>query len=101
MQTGNLSKPFSVDVFSDRKPLNGSPWLRVGEFDEVGEAVEACKKVVDEFLTKQRPKLKSVEDLQFEYLNYGPVPCIIGAKNPQIFEFYEYLNRRCIELGQQ
>lgn len=99
MEVMELSKPFSVDIFSDRRSNDQNPWVRIGEFDDLEEAIEACKMVVDNFLSRYRAQPASADTLIFNYLNYGSVPCINGTENLKAFELYEYLNRRCAELG--
>ena len=99
MEVMGISKPFSVDIFSDHRKNYQNPWVRIGEFDDLGEAIEACKMVVDDFLSRYRVQPASADTLMFNYLNYGPVPCINGTENLKAFELYEYLNRRCVELG--
>lgn len=91
-------KKFSVDVFSDQKSTDQNPWERIGEFDDLREAIEACKIVVEDFLGRCKSKCNSADNLIFNYLNYGPVPCINGVENLKAFEIYEYLNKRCFEL---
>ncbi|WP_143070795.1 hypothetical protein [Polynucleobacter sp. MWH-Tro8-2-5-gr] len=101
MEVISTPKPFSVDVFSDQNNIDGSPWLRIGEFETKGDAIEACKKVVEDFLSRYGSQSENADTLIFNYLNYGPVPCINGTENLTTFELYEYLNRRCLELGWQ
>ena len=101
MKVISTPKPFSVDVFSDQNNIDGSPWLRIGEFDTKGDAIEACKKVIEDFLSRYRSQSENADTLIFNYLNYGPVPCINGTENLTTFELYEYLNRRSLELGRE
>jgi hypothetical protein len=98
MEILRISKPFSVDVFSDQKSPDQNPWECIGEFDDLREAIEACKIVVEDFLSRCKAKCNSADNLIFNYLNFGPVPCINGAENLTTFELYEYLNKRCFEL---
>ena len=99
MEVMDLVKPFSVDIFSDDRSNDQNPWVRIGEFDDLEKAIEACKMVVDDFLSRYRAQPANADTLIFNYLNYGPVPCINGTENLKAFELYEYLNRRCFELG--
>lgn len=99
MEVMDLVKPFSVDIFSDHRSNDQNPWVRIGEFDDLEKAIEACKMVVDDFLSRYRAQPANADTLIFNYLNYGPVPCINGTENLKAFELYEYLNRRCFELG--
>lgn len=55
MQTVDLSKLFSVDVFGDDGQIDQSPWIRLGEFDDLSEAIKASKKVIDSNLMGRCP----------------------------------------------
>ena len=99
MHAVNLSKPFSVDVYSDRKPLNESTWLRIREFEEIDDVIDARKKVVDDFLRSPLNTFIGSEQLVTDFLRCGDFPAIIGAENLNSFDVYEYLNRRCGEIG--
>jgi|GEM_PF-684363 hypothetical protein len=99
MHAVNLSKPFSVDVYSDRKPLNESTWLRIREFEEIDDVIDARKKVVDDFLRSPLNAFVGSEQLVTAFLRHGDAPAIIGAENLNNFNVYEYLNRRCGEIG--
>lgn len=96
--SSNCSQKFSVDVFSERRPLSESPWLRIGEFDDLNQAINSCKKVVDDFLSSRRNAFESAEQLVVNFLHYGDVPAINGAENLNSFDIYEYLTQRCGEI---
>ena len=98
MQENNLYKSFSVDVYSDRSLLSESPWLRIGEFEELDDAIDACKKVVDDFLHQPLNAFIEPEQLVRTFLCFGDVPVINGAKNLPSFDVYEYLAQRCREF---
>jgi len=99
MQTGNLSKPFVVQVYSDCIFNNQSPWIRIGEFDCLCEAIEAYKKVVDDFLCSPINVFINPDRLVSTFLSYGDIPAIIGAENLKSFNVYEYLTQRCKEIS--
>ena len=98
MQTGNLSKPFGVDVYSDYIATKQCSWVRIGEFDDLDDAVETCKMVVDDFLCLHVNVFNSPDRLINEFLSYGDVPAIIGTENLKSFDIYEYLTQRCNEI---
>ena len=98
MQAIDLSKPFSVDVFNDGGPIDQSPWRRLGEFDDLSEAISTSKMIMDMFLKEHSPFSSSANHLTLKYLKQGPMPIINGAKNLESFDVYGYLDRRCYEL---
>ena len=99
MEVIHLSKPFAVQVYSECISNNQSPWIRIGEFDYLCEAIEACKNVVDDFLCSPINVFISPDRLVSAFLSYGDVPAIIGAENLKSFDVYEYLTQRCKEIS--
>lgn len=99
MEAINLSKSFSVDVYSDFRRSKQSPWVRIGEFDNLDDAIEACKKVVDEFLQSPINAFIGSDRLETAFLSYGDVPVIKGAQNLLSFDIYAYLAIRCREVS--
>lgn len=68
MEVMNLSKPFSVDVYSDFRGGKPSPWVSIGEFGKLDDAVEACRKVVDDFLQSPISAFEGSERLETAFL---------------------------------
>ena len=99
MEVMNLSKPFSVDVYSDFRRGKPSPWVSIGEFGKLDDAIEACKKVVDDFLQTPINAFIGSERLETAFLSYGDAPAINGAENLPSFDIYAYLARRCREVS--
>ena len=99
MEAIHLSKRFVVHVYSDCISNNQTSWMRIGEFDCLCEAIEACKKVVDDFLCSPINVFISPDRLVSEFLSYGDVPAIIGTENLKSFDVYEYLTQRCKEIS--
>ncbi len=99
MEVMNLSKPFSVNVYSDFRRSKPGPWVRIGEFDKLDDAIEACKKVVDDFLQSPINAFIGSERLETAFLSYGDVPAIKGAENLPSFDIYAYLAMRCREVS--
>lgn len=98
MQSANVPVQFTVDVFNDHGPTHVSPWSHTGSFTSLNDAISACKKIVDEFLSTHCSASSSAEALAFRYLSYGPVPCINGVENLESFDIYRFLDQRCLEL---
>ena len=99
MEAINLSKSFSVDVYSDFRRSKQSPWVCIGEFDNLDDAIEACKRVVDEFLQSPINAFIGSDRLETAFLSYGDVPAIKGAENLPSFNIYAYLAMRCRKVS--
>ena len=96
--SSNCSQKFSVDVFSERRPLSESPWLHIGKFDDLNQAINSCKKVVDDFLSSRVNVAESTDQLVADFLYHGDVPTISGAENLRSFDVYEYLAKRSSQI---
>ncbi len=83
--SSNYCQKFSVDVFSERRSLSEDPWLRIGEFDDLNQAINTCKKVVDKFLNSRVSLVKSADQLIVDFLFHGDMPAINGAENLNTF----------------
>lgn len=92
----NLSRPFSVEVFADQRPPSESAWCKIGDYEKLADAVDACKKTIDDCLSNSRYSLLSGDTLTLEYLRYGSMPCIRGIDNLNAFDPYEYLESKAI-----
>lgn len=91
-------KKYVVDVFSDQGALEAGPWTRIGEFARLPDAIEACKQVIDSYITKSHEYHLNAESLMRQFLNYGDVPCISGIEGVEKFDPYLYLSEKCTEL---
>ena len=94
MHAVNLSKPLSVEVFDHNRPLYESAWIQIGDYEDLADAVDACRRAIDRALCKPRYSSLAGYALMQEYLNYGPVPCIRGVDNLYAFDPYEYLESK-------
>lgn len=94
MQTTNLSRPLRVEVFDDNQALDESAWVQIGDYENLADAIDACKKVIDWVLCRPRYSSLAENALILEYLNYGPVPCIRGVNNLNVFDPYEYVESK-------
>ncbi len=80
--------------------MDESHRYQLGEFDTLEEAIEACKKIVDEYLHESyEPGMKSGE-LFALYALYGEDPFIIGAAENVPFSARDYANKRAVEICQ-
>jgi hypothetical protein len=92
------SKLFAVDVFDDSSPSEKSPWFKIGEYSQLGDAVNACKTVIDQSLEKLSPSSLDPKLLTEEFLRQGIMPCIRGTDNLSAFDPYEYITMRYVDI---
>jgi len=92
------AKKYVVEVYSDKGSLEASPWNLIGEFSNAFHATEACKRIVNDFLYKSFTKGLDAKALANQFLSYGDVPCVNNEENFKLFDLYEYLNQKCLEL---
>jgi hypothetical protein len=93
------AKKYVVEVYSDKGPLEASPWAKIGEFSRPSEAVDACKQAVDRALDKKGEFELDAQSLVHYYLNFGGEPFINGVENIATFDLQAYLANRCGELA--
>lgn len=94
MQEINLSKPLRVEVFDDKQALDDNAWIQIGDYENLADAIDTCKEVIDWALCKPRYSSLAGNALLLEYLNYGPIPCIHGVNNLDTFDPYEYVESK-------
>ena len=91
MQLAAPIKSFRVNLFNDNQTLGSSPWVSLGEYDELGQAIDVCKKVIDDhFRALSNAGLKG-DELVRQFLQFGNFPCISGIDNLGAFDIYDYL----------
>ena len=75
---------------------------QLGEFETLGDAISACKRLVDEYLDEAREdgasSIVSAEDLYRSYTMFGPDPFVVGAAEYVPFSAWEYAKQRCQDI---
>lgn len=71
---------------------------KLGEYDSCQEAVEACKKIVDEFLNTEFKEGMSFKELWEGYMMFGEDPFIQEGDSNCRFSAWNYAKQRCMEL---
>jgi hypothetical protein len=94
-------KKYVVEVYSDKDPLEASPWHLIGEFNSPSQATEACKRIVDDFLYESFEKGLDAKALANQFLSYSDIPCINRGDNPNIFDVYTFLDMRCTQFNRR
>ena len=57
------AKKYVVEVYSNKDPLEASPWNLIEEFNNASQATEAYKRTVDDFLHKSLERGLDARDL--------------------------------------
>ena len=91
MQLAAPIKSFRVNLFNDNQTLGSSPWVSLGEYDELDQAIDVCKKVIDDSVHDLSNKGLKGDELVTQFLQFGNVPCISGMDNLRAFNVYDYL----------
>jgi DNA-directed RNA polymerase subunit RPC12/RpoP len=94
----NQSKKYVVYVDDNFHYQDESERYKLGEFKSCEKAIEACKKIVDEFLERGYVKGISYKDLYEGYHFFGEDPFIISADKKCRFSAWDYAKKRCREL---
>ncbi len=74
--------------------LYQTAWIQIGDYEDLKDAVDACRMVIDRVLCKPQYSSLAGYALMQEYLNYGSIPCGCGADNLDTFDPHEYLESK-------
>ena len=88
---------FTVFIEEMSKYQSEEGRYRHGEFDTYEEAVEACKRIVDEFLASCLVNKTAPEELFRTWSMFGEDPYIVPDQEPG-FSAMDYVKKRCQEL---
>lgn len=71
---------------------------KLGDYNSCQEAMDACKKIVDEFINKGYSEGMSFKELWEGYMMFGEDP-FIQSDDPECkFSAWNYAKQRCLEL---
>lgn len=70
---------------------------KLGDFATYEEALNACKKIVDEYLQSSYKDGMKADELYAEYTMFGEDPFITGEPSA-FFSAREYAEKRCAEI---
>ena len=91
---------YKVFVDDNFHYMDESHRYKLGEFSSLGKAIEACEKIVDEFLLDNyKPGMTSGE-LSAQYALYGEDPYIVGADENVPFSARDYAGVKAEEICQ-
>jgi uncharacterized membrane-anchored protein len=96
-------KKYSVYVDDNFHYMDKDSRYKLGDFDSCEEAVQACKKIVDEFFEQYLKESKNgkltAKGLYGGYTAYGEDPYIISDDKKCKFSAWDYAKERSKELG--
>jgi len=94
-------KKFTVVVEENSHYQDDSHRYEHGEFDTLEAAIQAARKIVDEYLdTAYKPGMSS-KQLFESYAMFGEDPFIRGAEELVPFSAWDYARKRCEEICSQ
>ena len=80
--------------------MDESHRYKLGEYNTLEKAINACKKIVDEFLRENYKPGMTSDELQTLYVMYGEDPFIIGADDKVPFSGRDYARERVKDICQ-
>ena len=98
MEKRGQSKKYVVYVDDNFHYMDESERYKLGAFETCEEAVETCKRIVDEFLEQGYRKGVSFKELYRGYTMFGEDPFIISVDRTCRFSAWDYAKQRCREL---
>ena len=91
-------KKYKVFIDDNYHYMDESHRYKLGKFDTLEEAIEACKKVVDEYLNDAYQPGMTSDELLTSYVLYGEDPFIVGAEKKVPFSARDYARERIKEI---
>ena len=88
---------YRVTIDDNFHYMDESARLDHGEFETLDAAIEACKKIVDEYLASAYKPGMSAAELNASYTMFGEDPWISGAQGIP-FSAWDYARQRCAEI---
>ena len=92
---------FKVFVDDNFHYMDESERYELGEFPTLDAAIEASKKIVDEYLLSAYQPGMTAQALFGSYASFGEDPYVIAVQWKQtevLFSAWDYAKRRCDEL---
>ena len=89
---------YTVFVDDNFHYMDESYRYKLGIYSTWDEAVQAAKSLVDEFLTGNKAKASSAEELFSAYCQYGEDPFIDAPEAYTKFSARKYAGEKCKEL---
>ncbi len=100
MKSEFVSGPQSWTVYVDDNfhYMDETERYHLGDFDSYAEAVEACKAIVERFVSSHFKPGMTAEELLSQYKSFGEDPFIVGDNSIPEFSAWEYARSRVDEI---
>jgi hypothetical protein len=89
---------YTIMVDENSHYMDESERYRAGEYDSCDRAIEACQRIVDDFLLAAHKPSMTAPELMDLYTTFGEDPFIASADPDCTFSAWEYARQRCKEL---
>jgi hypothetical protein len=89
---------YEVFVDDNFHYMDESHRYKLGEFKTLKKAINACKKIVDEFLIENYKSGMTCDELTAKYALYGEDPFVIGADERIPFSARDYASEKAEEI---
>lgn len=89
---------YTVKVDDNFHYMDESERYTLGVFDDCESAVQACKKIVDEFLLEHYSPGMTAQELYSGYQGFGEDPFISTTDRECKFSAWTYAKQRCQEI---
>lgn len=93
--------PYKVLVDDNYHYMDQSERYELGEFENLEAAIEAAKKIVDEFLRSGYQPGMTAQELYKAYTGFGEDPFIASPSTEEtgvLFSAWDYAKLRCEEM---
>ena len=93
--------PYKVLVDDNFHFMDESERYELGEFESLDAAIEASKRIVDEFLLSGYQPGMTAQELYQAYTGFGEDPFIVSPSTEQTeipFSAWDYARQRCAEM---
>ena len=94
----DFTAKYKVFVDDNSHYMDDSERYELGEFSLLEEAIEASKKLVDEYLTSAYQPGMNAKDLFESYTSFGEDPFIVSSSTDGLkadFSAWDYAKKRC------
>jgi len=94
-----LPETYTVVVDDNFHYMDQDERWTLGEFPSYEKAVEACKKLIDEFLEDSLKDNPTAEGLYAQYKMFGDDPYVVGTVEGERFSAWDYAKERCVAIA--
>lgn len=98
---GTMSTPahdYKVMVDENSHYMDEAERYEHAHFHSCGEAIAACKKIVDDYLLANYNPSMTVEELYRSYTTFGEDPFVLTTDEQCQFSAWDYARQRCEAL---